>query len=58
MILLTFLVLLLLVLLGGLMWASGAEMPRIAQSSGIIEAIPDALETEPPQPSGQLILLS
>ncbi|MDH3602900.1 MAG: endonuclease/exonuclease/phosphatase family protein [Candidatus Tectomicrobia bacterium] len=51
-------VLLLLLLLGGVLWASGAEMPRITQGSGIIEAIPDALETEPSQPSGQLILLS
>jgi hypothetical protein len=51
-------VLLVLVLLGGVVWASGAEMPRIPQGSGIIEAIPDALETEPSQPSGQLILLA
>lgn len=51
-------VLLVLVLLGGVVWASGAEMPRIPQGSGIIEAIPDALETEPSPPSGQLILLA
>ena len=51
-------VLLALVLLGGVVWASGTEMPRIPQGSGIIEAIPDALETEPSQPSGQLILLA
>jgi endonuclease/exonuclease/phosphatase family metal-dependent hydrolase len=51
-------VLLVLVLLGGIVWASGAEMPRIPQGSGIIEAIPDALETEPSPPSGQLILLA
>ena len=49
---------LVLVLLGGVLWASGAQMPRIAQGSGIIEAIPDALESEPSQPSGQLVLLS
>lgn len=56
--LLIFIVVLLLVLLGGIVWASGAQMPRMAQGSGIIEAIPDALETEPSQPSAQLILLS
>ena len=41
-------VLLVLMLLGGIVWASGAEMPRIPQGSGIIEAIPDALETRNP----------
>ena len=51
-------VLLVLVLLGGVVWASSAEMPRLPQGSGIIEAIPDALETESSQPSGQLILLA
>ena len=51
-------VLLVLVLLGGVVWASSAAMPRIPPGSGIIEAIPDALETEPSPPSGQLILLA
>jgi Endonuclease/Exonuclease/phosphatase family len=51
-------VLLVLVVLGGVVWASSAEMPRMPPGSGIIEAIPDALETEPSPPSGQLILLA
>ena len=33
-------------------------MPRLTHGSGIIEAIPDALEAEPSPPAGQLVLLS
>jgi endonuclease/exonuclease/phosphatase family metal-dependent hydrolase len=45
-------------LLVGLLWASGGQTVYSTQGSGIIEAIPDALEAEPVPPSGRLVILS
>ena len=47
-----------LFLLAGLLWASQGQTVYSTQGSGIIEAIPDALETEPVPPSGRMVILS
>ena len=48
---------LLLLLLGGILWAGGGKTLHEAQGSGIIEAIPGALEPSPP-PAEELVVLS
>jgi endonuclease/exonuclease/phosphatase family metal-dependent hydrolase len=45
-------------LLGGLLWASGGQTVYASSGSGIIEAIPGALEEEPAPPVGALTILS
>jgi endonuclease/exonuclease/phosphatase family metal-dependent hydrolase len=47
-----------LLLLGGLLWASGGQTVYASSGSGIIEAIPGALEEEPAPPVGTLVILS
>ncbi len=48
---------LLLLLLGAVLWAGGGKTLHEAQGSGIIEAIPGALEPSPP-PAEELVVLS
>ena len=48
---------LLLLLLGGVLWAGGGKTLHEAQGSGIIEAIPGALEPSP-APTEELVVLS
>ena len=45
-------------LLGGLLWASSGQTVYDPHGSGIIEAIPGALETEPAPPEGTLVIAS
>ncbi len=40
------------------LWATGGQTVYATQGSGIVEAIPDALEDEPAPPEGQLVILS
>ena len=47
----------LLLLLGAVRWAGGGKTLHETQGSGIIEAIPGALETSPP-PEEELVVLS
>lgn len=49
---------LVLVLVAGLLWASGGQTVYATPGSGIIEAIPDALEATPAPPSGRLVIMS
>ncbi|MEE9148304.1 MAG: hypothetical protein V3U27_12995, partial [Candidatus Tectomicrobia bacterium] len=49
---------LLFLLLCGLLWAGSGKTVHEAQGSGIIEAIPAALEDEPSLPTGLLVILS
>jgi endonuclease/exonuclease/phosphatase family metal-dependent hydrolase len=49
---------LLLLTLAASLWAAGGQTVYATPGSGIIEAIPDALETEPVPPEGQLVILS
>lgn len=58
MIVLAIVLVLAFVLLGGLLWVSGGQTVYASSGSGIIEAIPDALEEEPAPPVGMLVLLS
>jgi hypothetical protein len=56
-VLVTFAVLMLLLLTVSL-WAAGGQTVYTTPGSGIIEAIPGALEAEPMPPAGRLIILS
>ena len=47
----------LLLLLGAVLWAGGGKTIHESQGSGIVEAIPGALEAEPPPPE-ELVVLS
>ena len=47
---------LVLLLLGGLVWAGGGKTIHETQGSGIIESIPDALEREPAAPETLVVL--
>ena len=47
----------LLLLLGAVLWAGGGKTIHEPQGSGIVEAIPGALEAEPPPPE-ELVVLS
>jgi endonuclease/exonuclease/phosphatase family metal-dependent hydrolase len=47
---------LVLLLLGGLVWAGGGKTIHEPQGSGIIESIPDALEREPAAPETLVVL--
>ncbi len=47
----------LLILLGAVLWAGSGKTIHEPEGSGIVEAIPDALETEP-LPSDELVVLS
>src|SRR5712691_4369540 len=47
----------LLLLLGAVLWAGGGKTLHEAHGSGIVEAIPGALETSPPPPE-ELVVLS
>jgi endonuclease/exonuclease/phosphatase family metal-dependent hydrolase len=58
MIVLLLTVALVLLLVAGLLWAGSGQTVYATQGSGIIEAIPDALEAEPVPPSGHLVILS
>jgi endonuclease/exonuclease/phosphatase family metal-dependent hydrolase len=58
MILLIIVLILALLLLCGLLWASGGQTVYASSGSGIIEAIPGALEEEPAPPVGTLAILS
>ena len=49
---------LLFLLFCGLLWAGSGKTVHEAQGSGIIEAIPAALEDEPSLPTGLLVILS
>lgn len=49
---------LLLLGLAASLWATGGQTVYTTQGSGIIEAIPDAVEDEPTPPEGELIILS
>ncbi len=40
------------------LWAAGGQTVYTTQGSGIVEAIPNALEVEPAPPEGQLVILS
>jgi endonuclease/exonuclease/phosphatase family metal-dependent hydrolase len=44
--------------LAACLWAAGGQTVYTTQGSGIIEAIPDALEDDPAPPEGQLVILS
>ncbi|WP_089717176.1 endonuclease/exonuclease/phosphatase family protein [Candidatus Entotheonella palauensis] len=52
------LAILLVLLLGACLWAAGGYSVYTTPGSGIIEAIPNALEADPAPPEGQLVLLS
>lgn len=45
-----------LLVLGGLVWAGGGKTVHETQGSGIIESIPDALEREPAAPEALVVL--
>ena len=47
-----------LILVAVLCWASGGQTVYATSGSGIIEAIPDAIEATPTPPSGRLVILS
>src|SRR5215472_3461586 len=47
---------LLLLLLAAVLWAGGGKTIHEPQGSGIVEAIPGALETEPPPPEELMVL--
>lgn len=49
---------LIVLLVGGFLWASGGQYLPAALGSGIIEAIPDAMETQPSPPAGALGIVS
>ncbi len=53
-----FVLAILCLLVGGLLWAAGGRTVYTTPGSGIIEAIPEALEDSPAPPEGQLVLLS
>jgi endonuclease/exonuclease/phosphatase family metal-dependent hydrolase len=58
MIALAIVLVLVFLLLGGLLWASGGQTVYASSGSGIVEAIPGALEEEPAPPVGMLVILS
>ncbi len=58
MIALVTLAVLLALLLAGCLWAAGGQTVYTTQGSGIIEAIPEALEDDPAPPEGQLVIVS
>ncbi len=47
-----------LLLLFGCLWTTGGRTVYTTQGSGIIEAIPEALDDNPAPPEGQLVLIS
>jgi endonuclease/exonuclease/phosphatase family metal-dependent hydrolase len=49
---------LVLLLVAIMFWATGGQTVYATPGSGIIEAVPDALEAVPPPPSGCLVILS
>lgn len=58
MMMLVTLAVLILLLLAACLWAAGGQTVYTTQGSGIVEAIPGALEAEPAPPEGELIILS
>ncbi len=48
----------LFLLIGGFLWAASGRTVYTTQGSGIIEAIPEALDDNPAPPEGQLVLIS